>query len=155
MGAHYRKCLHVQREARDMNATEGSSCVPDVSGMGEVDLDCANAPTHAQSFKRPELSQYLGRLDWNAPGADLYHINAYRDWGPTRPSASEREQARFLAACDGGVGMSDRHAQLLLNYCRARNGPRLPKRVKTCWKNIERAHAKMCGTIAKVKYESS
>jgi hypothetical protein len=148
-----------------MEDTEGSSCVPDVSGMGEVDLwesdatgdvdfDGANAPTRTQRYTRPDLSQYLDRLDRNARAADLNHINAYRDWGPTRPSESEREQARFLAACDGGVGMSDRHAQLILNYCRTRKGPRLPKRVATCWKNIERAHAKMCGTIVKVKYDS-
>jgi hypothetical protein len=84
--------------------------------------------------------------------ADLDHINAYREWGTTyQPTTSERAQARFLAACDAGVGVSDQHAQIILDYCRIREGPELPKTVQTCWRNIERTHAKMCGSITKVQ----
>ena len=99
---------------------------------------------------RPDISQYLGKLHPSNDGVDLYHINAYREWGPKRPNASEREQARFLAVCDAGVGISDQHAQIILDYVRTRQGPPLPKTVETCWKNIERAHAKMCGNMTKV-----
>ncbi len=112
------------------------------------------APGYGQTGSltpRPDISQYLGRLDPDIKGANLHHINAYRDWGPKRPNASEREQARFLASVDAGVGVSDQHAQSFLDYARTREGPWLPKTVTTCWKNIERAHAKMCGTIHKVK----
>jgi hypothetical protein len=99
---------------------------------------------------RPDISQYLGGLNPPNEEVDLDHINAYRDWGPIRPDASECEQARFLAVCDAGVGISDQHAQIILDYVRTREGPSLPKTVDTCWKNVERAHAKMCGNISKV-----
>ncbi len=104
--------------------------------------------------QRPDISQYLDRLDADCQRVDLHHINACRAWGPKRPNASEREQASFLAACDAGVGVSDQHAQSFLNYARTREGPWLPKSIKTCWKNVEKAHAKMCGTIHKVKVRS-
>jgi hypothetical protein len=113
-------------------------------------MDPAGTTSTPTLATRPDISQYLGRLHLANDEVDLYHINAYREWGPLRPDASECEQARFLAVCDAGVGISDQHAQIILDYVRTREGPSLPKTVDTCWKNIERAHAKMCGIMSKV-----
>ncbi len=82
---------------------------------------------------------------------NLYHLTEYRFWGPRPPDKSEAEQARFLSVCEAGVGISDAHAQVILDYCRSRDGTDLPKTVATCWANIERAHTKMCGQMKKVR----
>ena len=81
---------------------------------------------------------------------DPHFINAYRDWGPKEPMDKLKEQARFLAASDAGVGVSDQHAQVLLDYVNTRGGIPLPKKLKTCWNNMKRVHESMCGTLQKV-----
>ena len=81
---------------------------------------------------------------------DLHFINAYRYWGPKEPMDTLKEQARFLAACDAGVGVSDQHAQVLLDYVNTRAGIPLTKKVKTCWNNMKRVNESMCGTLQKV-----
>ncbi len=70
--------------------------------------------------------------------------------GPKEPLDKIQEQARFLAACDAGVGISDQHAQVLLDYVKTRDDISLPKKVKTCWNNMKRIHESMCGTLKKV-----
>ena len=175
LAVHFQKCLHAQSSERDMvAASDASDTATEDSAMwdsgsesdnlprgatSDVSSCCDGSTTHCDpSFlrstpplaTRPDIHQYLEKLHPANDGVDLYHINAYREWGPKRPDASEREQARFLAVCDAGVGISDQHAQIILDYVRTREGPSLPKTVETCWKNIERAHAKMCGIMSKV-----
>ena len=91
------------------------------------------------------MSAYLNALnnDNGAQDLDLDYINAYREWGPKEPIDTLKEQARFLAACDAGVGVSDQHAQVLLNYANTRAGIPLPKKLKTCWNNMKRVHELM------------
>jgi hypothetical protein len=96
------------------------------------------------------VSAYLNGLNNGMGPEDLHFINAYRDWGPKEPMDKLKEQARFLAACDAGVGVSDQHAQVLLDYVNTRAGIPLPKKVQTCWKNMKRVHESMCGTLQKV-----
>ena len=97
-----------------------------------------------------DVSSYLNGLNHGRGAQDLDYINAYREWGPKEPLDKIQEQARFLAACDAGVGISDQHAQVLLDYARTRDGIPLPKKVKTCWNNMKRVHESMCGTLKKV-----
>ncbi len=99
-----------------------------------------------------KVSAYLNALNNGCGPTDLYHLTEYCAWGPRPPNARVTEQTRFFGACDAGVGLSDAHAQVILDYCRSRDGAELPKTVDTCWANIQRAHINMCGTMKKVGY---
>ena len=128
------------------------SVVEDEEGLGYSD-SISNSSQHTASetsLHRNNVSTYLNGLNNGMGPEDLHFINAYRDWGPKEPMDTLQEQARFLAACDAGVGISDQHAQVLLDYVNTRGGTPLPKTVKTCWNNMKRVHESMCGTLQKV-----
>jgi hypothetical protein len=123
------------------------------SSCNELRDDVGNTAVHtAAHTAKPanDVSSYLNGLNNGRGPQDLHYINAYHEWGPKEPLDKIQEQARFLAACDAGVGISDQHAQVLLDYVKTRDGIPLPKKVKTCWKNMKRVHESMCGTLQKV-----
>ena len=137
----------------DLEAVQDvESVVEDEEGLGDSD-SISNSSQHTASktsLHRNNVSAYLNGLNNGMGPEDLHFINAYRDWGPKEPMDTLQEQARFLAACDAGVGISDQHAQVLLDYVNTRGGTPLPKTVKTCWNNMKRVHESMCGTLQKV-----
>ena len=128
------------------------SVIDDKEDLGDID-SISNSSQHTASETSQHgnnVSAYLNGLNNGMGPEDLHFINAYRDWGPKEPMDKLKEQARFLAACDAGVGVSDQHAQVLLDYVNTRAGIPLPKKVKTCWNNMKRVHESMCGTLQKV-----
>jgi hypothetical protein len=79
-----------------------------------------------------KVSSYIRELNNGCCPTNLYHLTEYRAWGPRPSNARVTVQARFLGACDAGVGLSDGHAQVILDYCRSCDGTELPKTVETC-----------------------
>ena len=138
----------------DLEAVRYVECVvEDEEDLGDID-SISNSSEHTASetsHHGTNVSAYLNGLNNGLGPEDLHFINAYRDWGPKEPMEILKEQARFLAACDAGVGISDQHAQVLLDYVNTRGGTPLPKKVKTCWNNMKRVHESMCGTLQKVR----
>ena len=140
----------------DLDIDDSDSSADDTSNdssSNEPRDDVGNTAVHtAAHAAKPanDVSSYLNGLNNGRGAQDLDYINAYREWGPKEPLDKIQEQARFLAACDAGVGISDQHAQVLLDYAKTRDGIPLPKKVKTCWNNMKRVHESMCGTLKKV-----
>ena len=136
----------------DLDLDDSESYADDTSNessCNEPRDDVGHTATHTAKPAN-DVSSYLNGLNNGRGAQDLDYINAYREWGPKEPLDNIQEQARFLAACDAGVGISDQHAQVLLDYVRTRDGIPLPKKVKTCWNNMKRVHESMCGTLKKV-----
>ena len=139
---------------RVMAAGDAAPCLsgPEAPFTSEMELSASLSPESPPKLHEclDQVSSYISELNNGCGPTNLYHISEYRAWGPRPPNARVTEQARFLGTCDAGVGVSDAHAQVILDYCRSRDGTDLPKTVKTCWANIERAHINMCGTMKKV-----
>ena len=154
--AHRKQCFvrntvcSVPFDLHDVEDVE--SVIDDKEDLGDID-SISNSSQHTASETSQHgnnVSAYLNGLNNGMGPEDLHFINAYRDWGPKEPMDKLKEQARFLAACDAGVGVSDQHAQVLLDYVNTRGGIPLPKKLKTCWNNMKRVHESMCGTLQKV-----
>ena len=134
-------------DVEDFDDKEAEEDIEDIESISNSNEDTASQTSQHGN----DVPTYLNGLNNGMGAEDLNYINAYRDWGPKEPMDNLKEQARFLAACDAGVGVSDQHAQVLLDYVNSRDGIPLPKKVQTCWKNMKRVHESMCGTLQKVR----
>jgi hypothetical protein len=145
------KCINDDSQDSHQRSAESHEASSNNSMHDEASSSSHEAPP-ILGDKLQDVSSYIRQLNNGCGPTELYHLTEYRFWAPRHPDASVAEQARFLGACDAGVGISDTHAQVILDYCRSRDGIGLPKTVKTCWANIERAHTSMCGPMKKVCY---
>ncbi len=145
--------LNVPFHLKDFEDGEDFDDVKDEEDLEDIDsISNSNLDTASETSQHGnDVRTYLNGLNNGSGAEDLDYINAYRDWGPKEPMDNLKEQARFLSACDAGVGVSDQHAQVLLDYVNSRDGVPLPKKVQTCWKNMKRVHESMCGTLQKVR----